>query len=249
MYLLDAIGGDLFGNGVTAEGVTAALKSFQAAGVKFLNVYVNSPGGDCFEGMAIFNGIQRFKSQAGAQVVMNVDGLAASAASYVAMAGDEVVMAPNSMLMVHNPWAFLAGDADAFRAAAGTLDKLAVMYVDAYCEQSGQTQAAVQAIMRNETWMSSAEAVAEGFADRIATPGQRQDVGAPSGPPMPGGSAKKSRAEMAMEMRSWWHKHTASGAADWKIQQMAAALRRTETQHLAREMRALVARGKNLGGN
>jgi ClpP class serine protease len=98
-----------------------------------------------------------------------VDGLAASAASIIAMAGDQIVMADNSLLMIHNAWTMAIGDANAMRKMADTLDTVSGALVETYTKRSGQSAEDVRAMMDAETWLTAAEAKDQGFATEILT--------------------------------------------------------------------------------
>ena len=127
-----------------------------------LNVFVNSPGGSVFDGEAIYNVLKRNS----ARVVMNVDGLAASIASLIVMAGDEINIAANAMMMVHNPWTLVAGSADDLRATADMMDKLRDGLIATYAARTKTDAAKIGDMMTAETWMNADEAVALGFADK-----------------------------------------------------------------------------------
>jgi ATP-dependent Clp protease, protease subunit len=154
VYVYDYIGW----MGVEAEPFVRAVAALD---VDTIHVRINSPGGDVFEGRAIANALKNHK----ANVVCHVDGLAASIASIIAIAGDEVRMAEGSFLMIHNPWVFAIGDANDLRELADTLDKVGASLRDTYAARSGQDPDEVQAMMDDETWMSAEEAVEMGFAD------------------------------------------------------------------------------------
>src|SRR5690606_2072539 len=128
-----------------------------------LRVYINSPGGDVFAGQAILSTLKRHK----ARKVVYVDGLAASAASVVAMAGDVIRMPRNSMMMIHNVWTIAVGDANELRGVADALDRISETIVAAYEEKTGLERDAIKAMMDAETWMTAEEAVEKGFADEI----------------------------------------------------------------------------------
>lgn len=131
--------------------------------IKELRVYINSPGGDVFAGQAIYSMLRRHS----ATKVVFVDGLAASAASVVAMAGDRIVMPHNAMLMVHNPWTIAMGDANTFRAIADDLDKIRESLVAVYEAKTGLERERIIEMLDAETWMTAEEAVAMGFATEI----------------------------------------------------------------------------------
>jgi len=128
-----------------------------------LKVMINSPGGDVFAGQAIHSMLVRHP----ANVTVYVDGLAASIASIVAMAGDTVVMPRNAMMMIHNPWTIGIGDAREFRKLAETLDGVRDSIVAAYESKTGKTRAELLPLLNAETWMTADEAVEMGFADEI----------------------------------------------------------------------------------
>ncbi len=125
-----------------------------------INVRINSEGGDMFAGIAIRNMLEAHPGD----VTCIVEGLAASSASIVAMAG-KTVMRPGAMMMIHNPWAIVAGDADDMRTAAEMLDKSQSSLVSIYQEKTGKSKAELKAMLSAETWMTASEAVKAGFAD------------------------------------------------------------------------------------
>ncbi len=128
-----------------------------------LNVYINSPGGNVFAGNAIYNILKRHS----AQIVVYVDGLAASAASVVAMAGDRIIMPVNSMLMIHDAWTIAIGNAAEFRKTADVLDQIGKSLVAAYQARTGMSAEEIAQLMADETWMTAEEAVEMGFADEV----------------------------------------------------------------------------------
>lgn len=128
-----------------------------------LRVYINSDGGDVFAGQAIHSMLKRHP----ANVIVTVDGLAASIASVVAMAGDTVRMPRNSMMMVHNPLTKTIGDAHEHREAAEHLDQVRESIIAAYQEKTGMDHDELIALLDAETWMTAEEAVSMGFADEI----------------------------------------------------------------------------------
>lgn len=128
-----------------------------------INLHIHSPGGSVFEGHAIFTAL---KSHPGG-VTTWVDGIAASMASVIAMAGAPVKMASNAFLMIHNPWSQTAGGSDEMRKQADVLDKLKESLVKIYADKSGMTPEEIGAAMDAETWFSAEEAVAFGLADEV----------------------------------------------------------------------------------
>lgn len=131
-----------------------------------LTLRLNSPGGSVFDAVAIHNALAR---HAGGVTVW-IDGIAASAASYIAMAGSEVVMPENAFLMIHDPAGMVMGSATDMRAMAEALDKIAGSLVRGYAAKSGKPDDEIAALMAAETWLDAAEAVALGLADRVAEP-------------------------------------------------------------------------------
>jgi ATP-dependent Clp protease protease subunit len=163
LYIYDVIGEDWWaGGGVTAKSVQQALDGMK--GATALDIYVNSPGGDIFEGKAIYAQIRRFPGEK----VVHVDGIAASAASFIAMAGDRIITAPAATWMIHEVWAGAVGRASDLRAMADVLDMENVTFAETYAKRTGQSVDDVRAWMADETWMSAADAMARGFTDEIA---------------------------------------------------------------------------------
>jgi ATP-dependent protease ClpP protease subunit len=141
-----------------------------------LTLRLNSPGGSVFDAVAIYNALKRHAGP----VSVWIDGIAASAASYVAMAGDEVVMPENAFLMIHDPSGVVFGTADDMRAMAEALDKIKGSLVTGYAAKSGGAEDDIAALMAKEAWLDAAEAVELGFADRLAEPvriAARFDIG------------------------------------------------------------------------
>ena len=154
---------------IGAFGIPAKtfLDELKALGpVAELTVRINSPGGSVFDGVAIYNALKRHD----AAITVWIDGIAASIASMIAMAGDEVVMPENAMLVLHDPSGLVAGTASDMRAMADALDKMAAAMVAAYRDKSGRDDAEIEALMAAETWLSAEEAVELGLADRVEQP-------------------------------------------------------------------------------
>ena len=131
--------------------------------VDTLDIRINSPGGDVFAGQAIYSILSRHP----ARKVVTVDGLAASAASLVAMVGDEVVMPSNAMMMIHSPFGIAAGTADEHRKMAEALDKAREAMIAVYQGKTDQSRGYLIKMMDAETWLTAKEAKALGFADRV----------------------------------------------------------------------------------
>jgi ATP-dependent Clp endopeptidase proteolytic subunit ClpP len=150
--------------GIPAKAFLDELKALGP--VAELTVRINSPGGSVFDGVAIHNALKRHD----AAITVWIDGIAASIASMIAMAGDEVVMPENAMLMLHDPCGLVMGTASDMRAMAEALDRMKAGMVAAYRDKSGRDDAEIEALMRDETWLSAQEAVALGLADRVEAP-------------------------------------------------------------------------------
>ncbi|WP_058953050.1 head maturation protease, ClpP-related [Clostridium tyrobutyricum] len=150
-----------WGDEITPKNFKEELDSL--GDIKTLNVYINSGGGDVFAGQAIYSMLKRHS----ATVNVYVDGLAASIASIIAMAGDNVKMPKNSMLMVHNPWSFGMGNANDFRKLADDLDKVRESMISVYEDKTGMEKEKIVELLDAETWMTAEEAVEFGFADEI----------------------------------------------------------------------------------
>jgi ATP-dependent protease ClpP protease subunit len=155
------IGANFFGDGITASLVKGALDQNQSA--QRISVRINSPGGDAFEGLAIHNLLR----STGVPVEVAVDGIAASAASIIAMAGDKISLAKSAMLMIHNAWTIAIGDASEMRKTADMLDKISGSIAQVYVTRSGKTSAEVAEMLDAETWMSADDALELGFATDV----------------------------------------------------------------------------------
>lgn len=159
--IFDQIGETWDGSGFTVKKMAGILR---AIGEKPVTVAINSPGGDMFEGIAIYNALVEHP----AQVTVNVIGVAASAASIVAMAADKIVIGGASFLMIHNAWGMVVGNRHDFAAAADLFAPFDAAMASIYVARSGQSDKAVAQLMDAETWLSATEAVAKGFADEAA---------------------------------------------------------------------------------
>ncbi|TWG97012.1 Protease subunit of ATP-dependent Clp proteases [Ochrobactrum sp. J50] len=159
--MFDVIGEDGWtGGGVTASRISAALRSI---GNKDITVRINSPGGDMFEGIAIYNLLRAHP----AKVTVEVLGWAASAASIIAMAGDVIRMGLGSFMMVHNAWGVVIGNRHDMREAASLFDEFDVALADIYHARTGMDRIGIERLMDAETFMTAAQAVEYGFADAV----------------------------------------------------------------------------------
>lgn len=165
MRLYDPI--DSYGGywGVSAKEFGDALAQLPQDTTE-IRLHINSPGGEVTEAVAILNQLRQHK----ARVVAYVDGLAASAASFLAAGLDETVMGENSTQMVHDAWGFAMGNAGNMHATADVLDKLSNNIASIYAAKAGGTTEEWRNTMRAETWMSAEETVTAGLADRVGTP-------------------------------------------------------------------------------
>ncbi|QYX58009.1 Clp protease ClpP [Roseovarius sp. SCSIO 43702] len=150
--------------GVSAKGFLAELGALPDDAA--IDLRLNSPGGSVFDAVAIHNALSRHAGT----VTVWIDGIAASAASYVAMAGDAIVMPENAFLMIHDPSGLVMGTAADMREMAGTLDKIAAGMTRGYAARSGKTEDEIAALMAAETWFSAAEALEAGLATQLAEP-------------------------------------------------------------------------------
>lgn len=137
------------------------------AGMRNVTVHINSPGGDVMAGAEIYSALREHSLNGKGKVTVIITALAASAASVVAMAGDEILISPVAYMMIHNPWTVAAGDAKEMRKAAKTLDEIAEGLITAYQRRTGKTRDQLKRMLENETWMSAQTCVDEGFADGI----------------------------------------------------------------------------------
>ena len=136
-------------------------------GVKNVTVHINSPGGDVIAGAEIYSALREHSMNGEGSVTVIVTGIAASAASIIAMAGDRILMHPVAYMMIHNPWTVAMGDAKELRKAAKVLDVIAEGLVSTYQARTGKDKEELEKMLANETWMSAATCVEEGFADEI----------------------------------------------------------------------------------
>jgi len=168
--IFDVIGEDGWtGGGVTAKRISAALRSI---GNRDVIVRINSPGGDMFEGIAIYNLLRTHP----AKVTVEVLGWAASAASIIAMAGDVIRMGLGSFMMVHNAWGLVIGNRHDLREAASLFEQFDAALADIYEARTGMDRVGIERLMDAETFMTAAQAVEYGFADAVD-----DGVAAPSG--------------------------------------------------------------------
>lgn len=158
--IYDAIGDDPWGGGFSAARAAAALRSI---GPNPVTVKINSPGGDMFDGIAIYNLLREHPAKVSVEIV----GIAASAASVIAMAGDEIGMGIGTFMMIHNAWGIVIGNRHDMRESANLFDGFDAALADIYEARTGQKRSEIEAWMDAETFMGPSDAVGRGFADQI----------------------------------------------------------------------------------
>lgn len=158
--VFDVIGQDYWGEGVTAKRIAGALRAMNGSDV---TVNINSPGGDMFEGLAIYNLLREYEGR----VTVKVLGIAASAASIIAMAGDDIQIGRGAFLMIHNCWVYAMGNRHDFAELAQSLEPFDTAMADIYAARSGLDMAAVQKLMDAESYIGGSDAVAKGLADSL----------------------------------------------------------------------------------
>ena len=147
--------------GITAQDFISDIKDLKDTPI---NLHVNSIGGDVFDGMAIYNVIKRRE----ARTTVYIEGIAASIATIIALGADEVIMAENSLFMIHNAWGGAMGEAKDMRKTADTLEKISSELTDIYMKKTGLSYEALAEMMDEETWLNAQEAYDYGFIDTIS---------------------------------------------------------------------------------
>ena len=160
IFLYGIIGQDFWGDGVDAEELVQDISKMD---VKNIDLRINSPGGNVFDGLAIYNTLMSHK----ATVNVKVDGIAASIASVIAMSGDTIEMPENAMMMIHDPSGMAIGTSKDMRALADDLDKVKTGLVSAYRDKSNMDENVLAQMMDVETLLTAKEAVGFGLADKI----------------------------------------------------------------------------------
>ena len=166
ILIYDMIGRDWWtGDGVDAKSFHEDLKALGE--VETITLRVNSPGGDVMDGVTIFN----LLDQHPARIVAQIDGIAASAASLIVMAADEIVMPDNSFMLIHEPRSWAMGTAQDMEAVAADLTRMTATFAATYAKRSGKLDAdAIKALMKEDRLMTASEAQESGFADRVTEP-------------------------------------------------------------------------------
>ena len=163
IFIYDMIGLDFWtGEGVTPKAFTSELREIEKKH-KSLNIRINSPGGFVHDGFTIYNALK----QSGLKINVYIDGLAASAAAFIAMAGDKIYMPKTAEMMIHNAWGMVIGNAAEMKKEAAHVESLDSMIIDIFSERTGKDKAVISSMMNKETWMSGEKAVELGFTDEL----------------------------------------------------------------------------------
>lgn len=157
IYIYDEIGYW----GVSARRFASNLA--ELGNITHINLHIHSPGGDVFDGIAIYNLLDSHP----ANITVYIDGLAASMASVIAMVGNPIIMPENAFMMIHKPWGISGGDADEMRSYADLLDQIENVLIPAYAKKTGKTTEELSAMLSAETWLSGSECLEHGFADQV----------------------------------------------------------------------------------
>ncbi|RLM13321.1 peptidase S14 [Gibbsiella quercinecans] len=158
IYIYDEIGYW----GVTARQFAGSLKAL--GDLDHINLHIHSPGGDVFDGIAIYNLLNSHP----ASKTVYIDGLAASMASVIAMVGNPIIMPENAMMMIHKPWGITGGDANDMRDYADLLDKVEAVLIPSYAKKTGKSTDELANMLSEETWLTAQECLEHGFADQIS---------------------------------------------------------------------------------
>jgi len=156
------IGSSFWSDGVSAKSFSDELDLLPKS-VTEISVRLNSPGGDVFDGMTIYNRLKQHK----AKVIVHVDGMAASIASIIMLAGDEVIMGEGAMVMIHKPWTGVWGNSDVLDHTSDTLLQLEDQMTTIYMRRSKLSREEIRVMLRDETWFGAEKAIEYGFADKV----------------------------------------------------------------------------------
>lgn len=147
----------------TNSAISLKDKLLQLGEISEINLHINSLGGDVFEGIAMFNLLKQHQ----ANVNVYIDGVAASIASVIAMAGDTIYMPKNSMMMIHNCWSYGCGNSKEFRKLADDLDKIMEASIESYMSKINISKDELKELLDNESWLTAQECLDMGFADEL----------------------------------------------------------------------------------
>jgi len=168
LKIYDTIGEDGWGNGVTTKDIEEQLGN----GNLPLNIYINSYGGEVFEGLAIYNMLKRYSGYK----TVYIDGIAASIASVIAMSGNKIIMNEASMMMIHNASGVCMGNAEEMQKVVNALEQMNEVIKDVYKARTNLDDARLVELMNNETFMSAKDCVELGFADEILPNKSEEDI-------------------------------------------------------------------------
>jgi len=231
--IYDTIGADPFdGSGVSSKRVAAALRSI---GNKPVTVNINSPGGDFFEGVAIYN----LLAQHPEKVTVNIVGLAASAASVIAMSGDDILMSKVGFVMIHNSWVMAMGNKTDLRAAADFLEPFDQAMAELYAAQTGEAPEVAAAWMEAETWFSGTQAVEAGLATGFVDAEEIVEAS----PEASASILKERRAEMAFRSSGMSAKEAKGLVAELKgtpRDESGPSMRDAGTEDIVADLRSLI---------
>ena len=155
--------GGFFYDSLSAKEFNKQLKTLPDT-VNQIDVRINSPGGDVFDGITIYNRLKQHK----AKVTVYVDGLAASIASIIALAGDEIIMSEGAMVMIHKPWTVAVGDSSSLQETIDRLDDVEEQLLSIYQRKTGLDRSELRQMLSGETWMDAEQAIDLGFADKVS---------------------------------------------------------------------------------
>lgn len=161
IWLYDQVGQSFWGDGISAKSFQKELGNLGK--VSTITLHVNSPGGDVFDGFAIYNQLKQHP----ARIEVSIDGIAASIASIISMAGDQISIAKNGMMMIHNPHGMAIGGADEMERVAALLKQVKGNLVQTYVDRTGAETDQISNWMDDETWMTAETALQYGFVDHV----------------------------------------------------------------------------------
>lgn len=164
IVIYGSIGASWDGDGITVKQFSDELSKLPSS-VKEVSIRLNSGGGSCFEGIAIYNRLKEFGKKNKAKMTVHIDGLAASIASIIALAGDEIIMGEGALLMVHLPWTWAMGNRKDLDSTVDLLLNIEEQMISIYSKKTGIDRNEIKVMLENETWMDADEALAKGFVD------------------------------------------------------------------------------------
>ena len=167
------IGDSAWGDTISANDVHTALKGLPA-NTDHITVRINSAGGDVFQGLTIYNRLKQHK----AKVTVYVDGMAASIASIIMLAGDEIIMSEGSQIMIHKPWTYTAGNSLQLEETIRRLNEIEDQMVGIYSRATGKERSEIRTMLMGDYWMDANEALELGFVTRTMEPSEQLDIAA-----------------------------------------------------------------------